>query len=370
MTLYKRGKYWYMDFQESGIRIAKSTRKTNKAEALIVENRERRLLRWEVGPQPKTDHPPTSIPISFSDAIERAYRERWSRNKTGKETKRKLQYCNKLFGNPLLSEIDETDVLRLRNILRRKKRADATINRYLAALKTLFIMAGREWRAIDQIPFIKLTREFNQRLRIISEDEEAELIKTLRMMGKDPRSYAPHVADLVEVLIDTGMRLGEALQLIYRQHIDEDHHTINLYSGMTKNKRPRCIPMTTRAKRVLHKRSRKFKIRLFPFKNSTVGHIFAKARKKVGLEHDKEFVLHACRHTCASRMVQRGVDLYLVKQILGHSSITVTERYAHLNVDRLWDGIKVLEKDYVQRNYRRDEVENVIRTKNSVVNIR
>jgi site-specific recombinase XerD len=66
-------------------------------------------------------------------------------------------------------------------------------------------------------------------------------------------------------------------------------------------------------------------------------------RKQLDLEDDKMFVIHSCRHTTASRMVSAGVDLYVVKEILGHSSIQVTERYAHLAPGKLVQAIEVLE---------------------------
>lgn len=61
------------------------------------------------------------------------------------------------------------------------------------------------------------------------------------------------------------------------------------------------------------------------------------------LETDSEFVIHALRHTCASRLVNAGVDLYVVKEWLGHSSIQMTEKYAHLNPDKLVHAANVLE---------------------------
>ena len=63
----------------------------------------------------------------------------------------------------------------------------------------------------------------------------------------------------------------------------------------------------------------------------------------MNLESDKEFVIHATRHTCASRMVNAGVDLYVVKEVLGHASIQVTEKYAHLAPHKLIDAMSVLE---------------------------
>jgi site-specific recombinase XerD len=55
----------------------------------------------------------------------------------------------------------------------------------------------------------------------------------------------------------------------------------------------------------------------------------------VGLKDGLEFIIHPLRHTCASRLVNRGVDLYVVKKRLGHSSIQITERYAHLTPHKL-----------------------------------
>ena len=65
----------------------------------------------------------------------------------------------------------------------------------------------------------------------------------------------------------------------------------------------------------------------------------------MGLEGDKEFVIHsATRHTCASRMVNAGVDLYVVKEILGHASIVTTQIYAHLAPHKLAHAVSVLEE--------------------------
>jgi site-specific recombinase XerD len=66
-------------------------------------------------------------------------------------------------------------------------------------------------------------------------------------------------------------------------------------------------------------------------------------RKQMGLEGDSDYVIHACRHTCASRLVNGGVDLYVVKEWLGHSTIKITERYAHLDPSKLVQAVEVLE---------------------------
>jgi site-specific recombinase XerD len=66
-------------------------------------------------------------------------------------------------------------------------------------------------------------------------------------------------------------------------------------------------------------------------------------RAEMHLERDEEFVMHALRHTCASRLVNAGIDLYVVKEWLGHSSIQITERYAHLSPSKLVHAVEALE---------------------------
>ena len=71
-------------------------------------------------------------------------------------------------------------------------------------------------------------------------------------------------------------------------------------------------------------------------------------RKEMGYGADSEFVLHALRHSCASRLVNAGIDLYVVKEWLGHSSIQITERYAHLNPAKFAHAVEVLEVDILK----------------------
>jgi site-specific recombinase XerD len=83
---------------------------------------------------------------------------------------------------------------------------------------------------------------------------------------------------------------------------------------------------------VFHRRGRKVRSVKEGFKN---------ALKKAGIE---DFRFHDLRHTFASRLVQMGVDLYVVKELLNHSSITVTQRYAHLRLENVKRAVEMLEK--------------------------
>ena len=67
------------------------------------------------------------------------------------------------------------------------------------------------------------------------------------------------------------------------------------------------------------------------------------ARKKMGLEQDEQFVPHALRHTCASRMVNKGVDPVTVMTWMGHADISTTMIYMHLDPSKLASAVSALE---------------------------
>ena len=58
-------------------------------------------------------------------------------------------------------------------------------------------------------------------------------------------------------------------------------------------------------------------------------------KESIGLEDDKQFVIHMLRHTCCTRLIEAGVDLRSVMEWMGHSSLDITQRYAHFIPQRL-----------------------------------
>ena len=188
---------------------------------------------------------------------------------------------------------------------------------------------------------IKLRKESKGRIRVISKDEETTMVNLLRnTQHSNRREFYYDVADLVEVLIDTGMRLSEALTLA-GQDVNFDSNLIHIW--INKGERPRSVPMTNRVGSVLKRRlegnvDNPFNLTVFQSDKA-----WAWAREEMGLKNDTEFIIHALRHTCASRLVNAGVDLYVVKEWLGHSSIQVTERYAHLAPHKLAHAAMILD---------------------------
>jgi len=120
----------------------------------------------------------------------------------------------------------------------------------------------------------------------------------------------PDAADAVTVLIDTGLR-GSELWRLEKRDIDFKKDLLSVW--MSKNKKARSVPLTGRVKAILEPRLKVHPIHPFPYRNAWLDRLFVSTRKHLGLEKDKQFIPYALRHTCASRLVQRGVNLRVLR---------------------------------------------------------
>ncbi len=333
MTVTKRGKkgIYYMEFMINGKRILKSTGKYGKREATLVEVAEKQRILHQANLTPQEKLAQTLL----QDAADHVYETNWKYNKDAERSYARACNLVKYMGNIPLSEINDVTVVLLLKKLNKEKAAPGTINRYLAALKMILRIKRQD------TDYIKLRKECKGRIRVISREEEQTIVDLLRNTKHTVRRYYyPDVADLVEVLVDTGMRLQESLDMTY-ETIDFNSNLISIWYN--KGDRPRSIPMTKRVRTLLEDRSTDKAKRPFKLKPYQAQHALRWARKEMGLLHDTEFVLHALRHTCASRLVNKGIDLYVVKEWLGHSTISVTEKYAHLAPQKLAEAAAALE---------------------------
>lgn len=217
--------------------------------------------------------------------------------------------------------------------------SNSTINRKRSALSKLATIAF-EYDGLDvQLKLPPQRKEPVGRIRQISPGEEQMLSTWFRTTGHSA------MADAVAVLIDTGMRRGELLQ-VRPTDVDFRNGVVMIYGVEgkgTKNGKVRSVPMTKRVKAIFEQRQTGAVC--FDLKESDMRHAWDGARAHMGLTGDKDFTLHVCRHTCASRLVQRGVSLPVVQQWLGHSNIQTTMRYSHLYPQDLMNAVKALEED-------------------------
>ena len=272
----------------------------------------------------------------LSEAIEDVYEGKWKQNKDAKGANTRATRLIELIGNIPISSIDEDVVSMLIKKLEATKIEPATINRYLASLKTILRYKRQPW------DHVKLLKVRSGRIRVVTKSEEATVVKLLRNTDHTKRrQFYYEVADLVEVLVDTGCRLSEITQLKY-EDVNFDTNLISIW--INKGEKPRSLPMTKRVRSILETRQASKPIKVFNVTKYQADKVWAWVRKEMKLNKDKEFVLHALRHTCASRLVNKGIDLYVVKEWLGHSSIQVTEKYAHLAPHKLAQAVDVLDE--------------------------
>jgi len=153
--------------------------------------------------------------------------------------------------------------------------------------------------------------------------------------------------DLFRFAVNTGLRQMELLNLEWRQINFKDKYLIlDNSSHITKSKKIRTIPLNVVALQILTERERSkrgdlvFTLDDKRITQSFISHKFKKIVKKSGLNPKLNF--HSLRHTFASWLVQKGVNIFEVSKLLGHSDIRVTEIYSHLRAEDLLNSVNRL----------------------------
>jgi integrase len=260
-----------------------------------------------------------------------------------------------LGADMLITELTAARIASYRDKLLAEQLTPATANRYLATIAALLNRCASEWSWLRSAPKIKLIKLNNARYRWLNAEEEARLLP-----------HCPsHLAELVVFLIETGARLSEALRLTWNE-VELDRQPRGLAKFMqTKSGKPRGVPLTTRVRDLLvaikarqagltiHEpdRARVFLyagkgragkgIPMSSYRSYHTPHrAWETAVRRAGLG---DLHLHDLRHTFASRLVMRGVPILAVSKLLGHASITMTMRYAHLAPDGLDGAIAMMD---------------------------
>ena len=315
-TIYRRGQSWCVGFTVNGRRVRETVGPNKRIAERVLSLRMTQVLEnryfppnRQLGRMPFKDFAQTYLeregPLLKSIRTERNRVLAWARE----------------FGNRPLGQITRTEIEAWRRE-RMSKCRPATINRDLSRLRHMLNIAV-EWELLEESPMkgMKFLRENNARTRYLSLEECQRLIASC---------IAPHIRALVTVALHSGMRLGEILNL--RRH-DLDFASGFILVRDSKNGESRHVPMDATLAALFRAYPHRLGTDLV-FSSSSGGHIvdvrtgFQNACKRAGLT-DLHF--HDLRHTFASQFVMAGGDLYILKEILGHKSINMTQRYAHLS---------------------------------------
>jgi integrase/recombinase XerD len=162
-----------------------------------------------------------------------------------------------------------------------------------------------------------------------------------------------NLRDLFYTAFYTGMRLGELVNIKW-SWIDFNQNLIKIKNSeifTTKSKKERIIPINKRLYQVLKNRIPKilkinddefvfYRIKGICYNEDFVSKQFKKSVRASGLDDKIHF--HTLRHSFASLLVQRGVSLYVVKELLGHEDLSTTQIYSHLQRQNLMDAVNLL----------------------------
>jgi integrase len=346
MAIRKRGNSWQIDVliptgqrDEDGKEIKERYRRTysKKKEALAEHDKIRTLVREKRFLDVKKDYKTTL------GELVKEYVENYKHQASFESLKSySLENFKVHFGErTYLSQIRYLDLETYRNHLKQKAtrhkgvRADASVNREMAAIRHLFSKAV-EWEMIDQNPFEQgkslLLKASNQRIRYLTEEEIDRLLEECKS--------AKHLYRVVICAINTGMRKGEILSLRWEQIRNGF-----IYLAKTKTKNPREIPINKDLAQMfkeIRKEQGLSSKHVFIYNSRVVQKVhkgFRAALKRAGIE---DFKFHDLRHTFASHVIMRGGSLKDVQELLGHKTVTMTLRYAHLSQEHKMNAVNLL----------------------------
>ncbi len=215
--------------------------------------------------------------------------------------------------------------------LRERGNSNATINRKMAALSKLLRKACKMGDLFN-LPEFRRQKEKNGRIRFLELEEEDRLFAQIRQ-------HSTLFYQLSVFLVDSGARLSEAIGMRWN---DISDYGVTFWQ--TKSGRSRSIPLTKRVramfKEMKHTGPGPFtKVKQYQFRA-----VWHQAKDECGFSDDVQLVPHCLRHTCASRLVRGGIDIRRVQMWLGHQTLQMTMRYAHLATHDLDVCVPVLER--------------------------
>lgn len=217
-------------------------------------------------------------------------------------------------------------------------RSNATVNYHLAVLSKILSMAA-DAEILDSNPCqkVKKLKVNNERMRVLSEDEEARL-----MVALGPNEQVKRV---VLLALNTGLRRGEILNLKW---FDLDFKRKTILVQTSKSGRKRIVPMN---KTVFSMFAGMGRMNEFVFPSDVTGRPIVEIKRSFGTALKRaritDFRFHDLRHTAATRMADAGADPFTLMKLLGHTDIRMTARYTHATDTALRRAVTNLDENRV-----------------------
>lgn len=307
----------------SDISLSEARKRVTKMRGLLAD-----------GIDPRDEGKQKNPAISITEFIEVHYlpyakqmKKTWWKDKDLWELRAK-----KRFDGMQLVKLTRQQFVAFHTDLKAEGLSASSCNHYIKFLRHALNLAV-EWQMLDRNPIsgMKLYREDNQIERYL---DKVELKRLFAVLHSDRNRK---VCNIIELLLLTGMRVGECLSLKWK-NVDLENRLLRISADDSKSKRPRAIPLSAGASKLISRLDTKDKYD-YLFINprtkkplTTINKEWARIRKAAGLEDVR---CHDLRHSYSSYVVQSGYSLLSVSKLLGHKDVKVSARYAHLSAAAL-----------------------------------
>lgn len=267
---------------------------------------------------------------TLAELIDRYIAEALPGKKSAESSEILLKWWRAEHGHRSIADLTPEALAEIRNTLSAKRNhasgrtgaiSGSTVNRYMAVLSHAMSLATREWGWIADNPVKRVTKrkEPRGRVRMLSDDERERLLAACRAS----RAWA--LEPVVILALSTGMRRGEILGLRWA---DVDTKRKRLTLEETKNGERRGVPLSGPALDLLQKLAEAARPGPLVFPVRAISDAWRNAAKKAGLV---DFRFHDLRHTAASYLAMRGSSPSEIAAVLGHKTLQMVKRYAHLS---------------------------------------
>ena len=253
------------------------------------------------------------------------------------------KWIEPIIGNISVESLTVSAVERVKIAMLQANKAPGSVKYALAVISQLWNSACRAGIVSGDCPtrHITLPKKDNRRQRYLSRDESNNLLTALA--ARSPISY-----DMSILGLDCGLRFGEVAALCWE---DCNFERGQMLIRDPKARANRFAFMTNRVREVLDRRGKNSSGLIFldakGNKLDRVSKTFRRIADEMfnqGIEDPRLRVcFHTLRHTFASWLVEGGVSLYEVKELMGHADFSMTQRYSHLSPEGLRSAVKILD---------------------------
>ncbi len=343
MTVIKRGKSYWIDIGYNRVRFRKRSPHNSYKSAQAYEL----LLRQRLARGEPIDGPKEMVTYTFKE-LARQWFDLYVRNNNKPSEISTCQYLLNatllpFFGKMSIDKISMYDIEQYKAQQLQRNLSPKSINNHLSLISCC-LKTAVDWGLLTHIPRIKPLKVLPQKFDYLTEAEIEQLLNNARGIWHD----------MILLAVRTGLRFGELIALrrgdidFKKETITVRRNIVNGIEGSPKNNKSRTIPLT---KSVLYMLKDRTDTSGYVYKSRNGKPlVYNSCRKALHRECARAQIRnigwHTLRHSFASHLAAKQNSIIQIKELLGHSDIKMTMRYAHVNLSILKDAVDTLEPTF------------------------